>query len=407
MGKPTQSQRTSAEIVEQAPDQPPPVYTPFGPADDKEVRVPLNENSIPRPVATPMWIRIQKQINKLNWKVKLGICVAFAALVLIIIAFINGFSELESDDTIQQPPPPEKNPLTFNFAEITSHEHYDSKKLSYDAINKQLILSTYDVNFNRLEVKTFKLRKDVNGLIETVEDDISHVIKADERFDECMQYDVASYCCQLNFETRCFHNADGIVVNSTIESAHLPQTYQRVSKNENVLVALNKHTRSFLDMKTNKVKDIEKCCEGTNKKSMGFYFPASSANTVNELVKDGNNYKVCGYQLSHSTDNHYERTQSECIDAGIDYDPESPHVKFCSNPSYIAILVHEHRDNEVKWKLSFKFWEGDQVYTMSRIDSSTDQKMVLSCEAHNIDVYVSTTSKILRYDVKLPPSEDD
>uniref|UniRef100_A0AC35TW74 DUF295 domain-containing protein n=1 Tax=Rhabditophanes sp. KR3021 TaxID=114890 RepID=A0AC35TW74_9BILA len=217
-----------------------------------------------------------------------------------------------------------------------------------------------------------------------------------------MQYDVKSYCCQLEFSTKCFHKmANHVIVNSTIISDHLPQTYQRVSENENILVAQYEHTRSVLDMKSNRIKDIVESFD-KSQKSVGIYVPAGSSQKINELINDEGYYKFCDYQLSESNDNRYDRTQNECSYIGIAHDSNFPHVKFCSNLNYIAVIVYYYDGDIIRWKLKFQYWNCPIIFEMHRVTYSLAENIVLSCDPQTIDVYTTSKWYLFRYDVKLP-----
>uniref|UniRef100_A0AC35TX92 HELP domain-containing protein n=1 Tax=Rhabditophanes sp. KR3021 TaxID=114890 RepID=A0AC35TX92_9BILA len=246
------------------------------------------------------------------------------------------------------------------------------------------------MNYN---LRPTTLKNGSHGIKVDKEDHTSHTISSPDAFEECVQYDVKSYRCQLDFSTKCFHKmANHVIVNSTIKSD------QRVGKDGHILVAQYKHTKSVLDMKSNKTKDIVESFD-KSQKSVGFYFPAGSSHKANELINDEGYYKFCDYQVSESNNNSYEKTQNECIDTTISQKSEFLHSKFCSSHNFVAVVIYAQIGNKIKWELYWKIWPTTFRYIYTSQETSLHDTIFLSCEERNILFYASTNTTVYLYPV--------
>uniref|UniRef100_A0AC35TWX7 Olfactomedin-like domain-containing protein n=1 Tax=Rhabditophanes sp. KR3021 TaxID=114890 RepID=A0AC35TWX7_9BILA len=362
----------------------------------------LDGKCISRPKPTPIYIWKGKQIKSYRCGMTLLICVSFAIIVLNLFGFryykfgSETGSHAKNPDLTETPKPVKSIfiPPTFGHTEIMDYDFRNPTKLSYDAFSKQIFISFYNVNAKRLQFKTHE-----HGNSFVIDNHNSHKINHNETFDDCMQYADKFYCCQLNFKTRCFDEIeDGVVVNSTIQSDSLPEIYQRVNKDEAVLFAYDDPNRSFLDINTNKIKTIDKCCKESTKSS-GFYFPDNSTQKVNELIIENGFYKLCDYQLSESNKDRYERTQNECIDTTISQKSEFPHSKFCSSHNFVAVVIYAQIGDKIKWELYWKIWPTTFRYIYTSRETSLHGTIFLSCEERNILFYASTNTTVYLYPV--------
>ncbi|CEF70326.1 Hypothetical protein SRAE_2000495900 [Strongyloides ratti] len=388
---------------------PPPLYTPFGGLDsENNNQRPIITNNRnrqtrhPQPPNTSILRRIKKRFDKISNKIKiltiLGIILFFILLFLIIDI---SSSELQVEEH------KEKHPIEYTIAEILNKDNLKHEKLTYDTIKKQLFLSSYDNITGTLFIKNYTILRETDDQLDTEEDDYfrSKVIDKKEKYKDCMQYDESFYCCQGDFKTYCFFDNGKKIINSNVPSAELPIQWQRVDDYGRFVTIHNKRERFLLDVKNGKIYNIDECCkEDDTIKSYGFFFPNHDRMTVDELIKEDNDLKLCTY--TYSTGKISYKKNRNCQNTLIPFEDEYPNIRFCSNPRYVAIAGHEHLDGQLKWKLSFKFWQDDKIYTMRHIDNSIDQRMVLACDPKDINIYVSVDSKIIKYDIKLPDFED-
>uniref|UniRef100_A0A0K0FAT7 Uncharacterized protein n=1 Tax=Strongyloides venezuelensis TaxID=75913 RepID=A0A0K0FAT7_STRVS len=388
---------------------PPPVYTPFGGLDiENNNQRPIiinNRNTHSRTVASPntsIFVRLKKRLDKISNKTKiltiLGIILFF---IFIFIIYDISSSELSTEEH------KEKHPIEYTIAEILNKDNLKHEKLTFDSIKKQLFLSSFDNVTGTLFVKNYTILRETDDQLDTEEDDYfrSKIIVGKEKYKDCLQYDESFYCCQGNFKTYCYFDYGKRVVESNVPSAELPNQWQRVDEIGRFVTIHNKKERFLLDVRNSKTYSIEECCKNDESiKSYGFFFPNHDKMTVDELIKDNNELKLCTYTYSNGKTT-YKKNRN-CQNTLIPFEEEYPNIRFCSNPRYIAIAGHEHLEGQLKWKLSFKFWPDDKIYTMRHIDNSIDQRMVLACDPNDINIYVSVDSKIIKYDIKLPEFED-
>uniref|UniRef100_A0A0K0E2Y6 Olfactomedin-like domain-containing protein n=1 Tax=Strongyloides stercoralis TaxID=6248 RepID=A0A0K0E2Y6_STRER len=388
---------------------PPPVYTPFGGLDEeignRQATVINNRNTQSRIVElpnTPILRRIKKRLDKISNKTKiltiLGILLFF---IFLLIIFDISSSELRVEEH------KEKHPIEYTIAEILNKDNLKHEKLTYDSIKKQLFLSSYDNVTGTLFVKNYTILRETDDQLDTEEDDYfrSKIINGKEKYKDCLQYDESFYCCQGDFKTYCYFDNGKRIINSSVPSAELPNQWQRVDNYGRFVTIHNKRERFLLDVRSSRIHNVDECCnEDETIKSYGFFFPNHDKMTVDELIKKNNELKLCTYTYSNGKIS-YKKNRN-CQNTMIPFEDEYPNIRFCSNPRYIAIAGHEHLDGQLKWKLSFKFWSDDKIYTMRHIDNSIDQRMVLACEPNDINIYVSVDSKIIKYDIKLPEFEE-
>jgi hypothetical protein len=136
--------------------------------------------------------------------------------------------------------------------------------------------------------------------------------------------------------------------------------------------------------------------------SVGFFFPMESDQELDELVRSGQEFRVCSYLKTTYGD--YALKDENCRQTPFTVEFELPKVKFCSNPLYTAVVQYGHyqSDKDFTWHLRVKYDSAEDVYSATETLESIYEQLVMDCNDETLDVYVVGTAELHQFTVKLP-----
>jgi len=96
--------------------------------------------------------------------------------------------------------------------------------------------------------------------------------------------------------------------------------------------------------------------------SVAFFFPTDTAGELAELVRSGDDFRICLYLKSNFGD--YVLKEEYCKITAFKVEFELPKVQFCSNPFYTAVVQYGHIQGEtdLTWHLRVKYDSSPDIY---------------------------------------------
>uniref|UniRef100_A0A914YHD3 Uncharacterized protein n=1 Tax=Panagrolaimus superbus TaxID=310955 RepID=A0A914YHD3_9BILA len=255
------------------PNLDPPPYTPFSehsapllPSSSSGVARPAapiqgrhtSSSSGPRVVRPPGFRRYTQHCTKRN-------CILFLALLGILIMGIlavNYWLDSSEEDAAQI------NPLTFNSRNLAKF-HIPDQRISYDENSDSVILSKFLKAQKQLKSEKLSIEEYDLGFLGA-----THDIDSDN-YDDCMRFT------------------------------------DNVTDSVNAVILYNSQRHAILHVDANRLYQIQENKLPEKYKSVGFFFPMDTVDELDELVRSGEEFKICDYLLSSDT-NTYILKEEEC-----------------------------------------------------------------------------------------------
>jgi hypothetical protein len=386
------------------PNLDPPPYTPFSehaapllPSRSSPARPAAvqgrhtSSSSGPRVVRPPGLRRYTQYLTKRNCIVLLAL---LGILVIGILAVAYWLNSAEEDSA-------QINPLTFNSRSLAKF-HIPDQRISYDENSDSVILSKYLKAQKQLKSEKLSIEEYDLGFLGA-----THDIDSDN-YDDCMRFTDNVFCCSTSPHSRHHKTDCWLKKNEEIFQSHAAHysfspDWQSLADSANAVILHNSQRHAILHVDANKLYQIQENKLPEEYKSVGFFFPMDTVDELDELVRSGQEFKICDYLLSSDT-NTYILKEEECKRTRFMVEFELPYVKFCSNPLYDAVLQYGHlrNDDSLSWHLRVKFYSSEILYDAKDTIHSPVDQVTMDCNNEVIDLYVLGGQQVIEFSVELP-----
>ncbi|KAH7726800.1 hypothetical protein AAVH_05687 [Aphelenchoides avenae] len=289
--------------------------------------------------------------------------------------------------------------LEVKWSSLGEFRNFD-QKISFDENSDAVILSKYLPKENVLKSEKIYPEELENGFVQS-----THNIS--EEYVECVRFTDHLICCSTtphgrHHRTDCYYEENEEEIRSVAVKYDFIADWQSLADDKLLLVVHNRQRHAVFDIKENRIGTIEENRLPHGYLSVGFFFPMDTEKELEELVRSGQEFRICSYLKTTKGD--YALKDEDCKQTPFKVEFELPKVRFCSNPLYTAVIQfgHHQSDNELTWHLRVKYDSSNDVYSASNTVESPYEQIAMDCNDETLDLFVVGATALHRFSAQLP-----
>ncbi|CAD5208751.1 unnamed protein product [Bursaphelenchus xylophilus] len=345
--------------------------------------------------------RFTQYLNKRN------LIITLIALAIVLIAGLVLFIMSESAEGYEHETESIEGalPLTVKWKLLGEFKEH-GQKLSFDENTDSLILSMYHPQDHELSSETLSIQNYMDGYT-YLSSNITDV------YQDCQRFTPDVFCCSTSkhghvHRTDCWNGERERTIHTSASHYDFSSNWQSLYDDHKLVLIFINQRHAWLDLNDGRIYKIEENRLPRDFASAGFFFPMDNVQEMNELVRSGQEFRMCEYLRSPTGD--YSLRSTDCKKTRFTVDFDLRKVKFCSNPIYTAVVQYGHmgEERDLTWRLRLNFDNNKDVYGTQEVLESAYEQLVLDCNDDTIEVYVVGKYEINQYTITLPdPSFSD
>ncbi|KAI6225071.1 hypothetical protein M3Y99_01379000 [Aphelenchoides fujianensis] len=345
-----------------------------------------------------------RHLTKRNLLIALFALIFLVVLITLLAYFLGGDDEyyVPPGDSESSSHPSDRNsvPMKMEWRLLGAFKEME-QRMSFDETSDAVILSKYFPEEHVLKAEKLVVSNHREGFTYS-----THNVSA--IYAECSRFTDDVICCSTSahshsHKTDCFLNVGDEVIHSVATHYDFMQNgWQSLADDEKLLLIFNRQRHAVLNLRTKRIHSIEENRLPQSYRSVAFFFPMDNAVELDELVRSGDEFKICEYKQTNTND--YALQAPECRTTPFHVEYELPKVKFCSNPMYTAVVQYGHLADgqDITFRVKIIFNGKNEVYSSQESLQTPYEQLVMDCNDETLEIYVMGEAEIAAFSLQLP-----
>ncbi|CAD5206114.1 unnamed protein product [Bursaphelenchus okinawaensis] len=332
---------------------------------------------------------------------KRTLIITLIALIVVLIAGVVLFIMSESAEGYQHETEGIVGtlPVTVSWKLLGEFKEH-GQKISFDENSDSIILSMYHPEDHELSSETLSVENYMDGYT-YMSSNITDV------YEGCQRFTPDIFCCSTSkhshgHRTDCWNGERDKTVHTSASHYDFSSNWQSLYDDHKLVLVFINNRHAWLDVTTGKIYRIEENRMPRDFASAGFFFNMDNIQEMSELVRSGQEFRICEYERAPTGDYILKSTNCKKTKFTVDFDLRK--VKFCTNPIYTAVIQYGHmgEDHDLTWRLRLNFDNSKDIYGTQEVLETAYEQLTIDCNDDTIEVYVVGKYEVNQYTITLP-----